>query len=211
MIPGNFGDLYDSTSGLVGGGTVSGDLHYAFTSRSLDRAGDTLLPIGSTNYVPHQPDSSFAGGQLVGAAPSLGISQKYSNWGMGFFTGVNGTGGGDFSPRIDMAPARVSLFDVWLHLNASGNDSATIVMYTYDNLTAQRQPAAADMPTYTRRITVTGDFSFKALQFISGHADSYPSARWVFSNAVFSRNATAATDCLLNPPVPERGTLLRVY
>lgn len=215
VIPANFGSLYDSASGMVGGGTVAGDLYYAFTARSLDRAGDTLLPAGSTNYFPHQPEISFAGGQLVGAAPSLGIGQGYSNWALGYFKSGNGGSDGnrgDFNPRIDMAPARVSLFDVRIQYNASGNDNATVIMYTYDNLPAgQLQPVATNTPTYIRQVNLSGDFSFSAFQFISGHADNYPSARWVFSNVVFSRNATTAADYLLNPPAPKRGTLIRLY
>ena len=214
VIPANFGDLYDSASGLVGGGAVAGDVYYAFTARSLDRAGDTLLPTGSSNYVPHQPEISFAGGQLIGTAPSLGIGQGYSNWALGYFrTGNGGSDGnrGDFNPRIDMAPARVSLFDVRIHFNASAADSATIIMYTYDNLPAgQLQPTATNTPTYTRQTTQAGDFAFNAFQFISGHADSYPNTRWLFSNVVFSRNATTAADYILNPPVPPRGTLIAV-
>ena len=93
----------------------------------------------------------------------------------------------------------------------SAADSATIIMYTDDNLPAgQLQPNATNTPTYTRQTTQSGDFSFNSFQFISGHADSYPNARWLFSNVVFSRNATAAPDYLLNPPVPPRGTVMAV-
>jgi hypothetical protein len=215
VVPANFGNLYDSASGLVGGGTVAGDLYYAFTARSLDRAGDTLLPTGSSAGQPYNPGTSFAGGQLIGTAPSLGLGQGYSNWALGYFKSVNGGSDGnrgDFNPRIDMAPARVSLFDVRLHFNASSDDSATVIMYTYDNLPAgQLQPTATNTPSYTRQVTLNGNFAFNAFQFISGHADTTPSTRWRFSNIVFSRNATTAADYILNPPVPARGTLVKIY
>ena len=216
VIPANFGALYDSASGLVGGGNVAGDLFYAFTARSLDRAGDTRLPVGSAAGTPYSPWTSFAGGQLVGAAPSLGIGQGYSNWALGYFWSGNGGSNGSRSDfpgeRIDMAPARVMLFDVWVHYNASGNDTATIVMYTYDNLpSGQLQPAATNTPTYTRQATLSGDFAFNTFQFISGHADTIPSTRWLFSEVVFTRNATTAVDYLLNPPVPALGTLITVH
>ena len=211
VIPANFGDLYDSASGLVGGGAVAGDVYYAFTARPLDRAGDTLLPVGSANGTPYSPWTSLAGGQLVGAAPSLGISQGYTSWGLSYFLGLGEEGPRwDFSPRIDFAPARVCLYVVWLHFNASGNDTATIAMYAYDNLPDQRQPAGPDTPTYTRYATVTGDFSFNAFRYIVGHADTTPT-RWVFSNVVFARDAAAAADYILNPPLPPRGTMIAVF
>jgi len=215
VIPANFGALYDSASGLVGGGNVDGDLFYAFTARSLDRAGDTRLPAGSAAGTPYNPGTSFAGGQLVGTAPSLGIGQGYSNWALGYFWSDNGGSNGNRSDfpgaRIDMAPARVMLFDVWVHFYASGNDTATIVMYTYDNLPAgQLQPAATNTPTYTRQAVISGNFAFNTFKFISGHADAIPSTRWTFSEVVFTRNASTAADYILNPPVPARGTLITV-
>ena len=211
VIPANFGTLYDGASGLVGGGTVTGDVYYAFTARPLDRAGDTLLPAGSANNTPYAPFTSLAGGQLVGAAPSLGLSQGYTSWGLSYFLGLGVEGPrGDFSPRIDLAPARVCLYDVGLHFNASGNDTATIVMYAYDNLPNQRQPVGSDTPTYTRQLTLTGDFSFSSFRFIVGHADTFPT-RWVFSNVVFARDAAAAADYILNPPPPRRGTLIAIF
>ncbi len=213
VLPAKFGTLYDSASGKVGGGTVSGDLYYAFTARSLDRAGDTRLPPGSASYSPYGPSASFAGGQLVGAAPSLGVSQAYGNYALGYFRGANGGGGSGFfgSPRIDMAPARVCLFEVFVHFNASASDTATIIMSTYDNLPGQRQPTGSDTPTYTvMQSAGTGDYSFDSFQFISGHADVNPT-RWTFSNVVFSRNATAAADYLLNPPIPDPGTFIAIF
>jgi hypothetical protein len=214
VIPAKFGDLYDSSSGLVGGGAVAGDLYYAFTARSLDRAGDTLLPSGSTSYSPYSPANAFGGGQLVGTAPSLGLGQGYGHYALSYFMGVNGGNGGtkgDINPRIDMAPARVMLYDVRIHFNASAADTAAVVMYTYDNLpSGQLQPLGTNSPTYTRQATISGDFAFNAFQFISGHADANP-ARWRFSNVVFTRNATTAADYILNPPAPPHGTLLRFY
>jgi len=206
-----FGELYDGGSGLVGGNAVAGDLYYAFTARSLDRAGDTLLPPGSAANSPYSPGTSYAGGQLVGAAPSLGVGQHYGNWALGCFLGGNGGGSGEggFSPRIDMAPARVSLFDVRVHFNASGNDTAIVVMYTYDNLpSGQLQPCGTNTPTYMRQLSLSGDFAFKTFQFVAGHADTAASTRWLFSDVVFARNATAAAEYLLNPPPPPRGTAL---
>jgi hypothetical protein len=211
VTPSSYGDLYDSASGLVGGGTVAGDVYYAFTACCLDRAGDTLLPAGSANTSPYSPSAAFGGGQLVGTAPSLGFGQKYGNWGLSHFLSVNGSDGGDFSPRIDMAPARVMLYDVRIHFNASAADTASVVMYTYDNLPAgQQQPVGTNTPTYSRQANITGDFAFNAFQFISGHADANP-ARWRFSDVVFSRNAMTAADYLLNPPNPARGTLITLF
>ena len=211
VTPAKFGDLYDSSSGMVGGGAVAGDIYYAFTACCLDRAGSSLLPTGSAVNSPYSPDNAFGGGQLVGAAPSLGFGQKYGNWGLSYFLSANGSGGGDFPTRIDMAPARVMLYDVRVHFNASANDTAYVVMYTYDNLpSGQLQPLATNTPTYTRQATITGDFAFNAFQFISGHADARP-ARWRFSNVVFTRNALVAADYILNPPAPPHGTLIRFY
>jgi hypothetical protein len=125
--------------------------------------------------------------------------------------GGNGGTKGDINPRIDMAPARVMLYDVRIHFNASAADTAAVVMYTYDNLpSGQLQPLGTNSPTYTRQATISGDFAFNAFQFISGHADANP-ARWRFSNVVFTRNATTAADYILNPPAPPHGTLLRFY
>jgi len=65
-----FGTLYDSGNGTVGGGTVSGDLYYAFTARSLDRMGSTVYcPTNTSTAVPYTLGTSFAGGQLLGAGP----------------------------------------------------------------------------------------------------------------------------------------------
>lgn len=211
VTPANFGSLYDSASGLVGGGTVTGQVYYAFTARPLDRAGDTLLPAGSANNTPYAPFTSLAGGQLVGATPSLGISQGYTSWGLSYFLGLGIEGPRpDFSPRIDFAPARVCLYVVCLDFNASANDTATIALYAFDNLPDQRQPNGADTPTYTRYASVTGDFSFNAFRYIVGHADTMPT-RWVFSNVVFARDALAAADYILNPPAPARGTMIALY
>jgi len=211
VIPEKFGSLYDSASGLVGGGTVAGDVYYAFTARPLDRAGDTLLPAGSSANSPYSPSTSLAGGQLVGATPSLGLGQGYTSYGLSYFLGLGIEGPrGDFSPRIDLAPARVCLYDVWLHFNASGNDTATIALYAYDNLPNQRQPVGSDTPTYTRYMTLTGDFSFNAFRYIVGHADTMPT-RWVFSNVVFARDAASAADYILNPPLPPGGTVIAIY
>ena len=113
VAPANFGALYDSASGTVGGGTVAGDLYYAFTARSLDRAGDTRLPTNSVAGYPYSPGTSFAGGQLVGTSPSLSVSQAYGNYAFGYNIGTNGTGPSTFfnNPRVDLAPARVALFE----------------------------------------------------------------------------------------------------
>lgn len=207
--PAKFGNLYDSASGQVGGGAVSGEVYYAFTARSLDRTGDTCLPAGATAHVPNSPGNSAAGGQLVGVNPSLGIGQKFGNWGMGYFTATNCSGGGDFGPRIDAAVARVSLFEVRLRFNASGNDTATVTKYAFDNLPDQRQPTLYDTAAYTRSLTVSGDFSFNKFQFITGHAES-KKTRWVFSNVVFTRYPATAALYLLDPPPAPRGTLVRV-
>jgi len=206
VVPANFGALYDSGTGRVGGGTVSGDLYYAFTSRSLDRAGDNLIPIGSAQYIPRSPGTSFAGGQLMGASPSLSVIQAKGNWALGYNIGIDGTGTNNYfnSPRIDMFPARVQLFEVHIHFNASANDTATIVMNAYDNLPGQRQPVATDVPTYTQTRTVSSaDFSFNSFQFISGHADyngvAAPNTRWLFSNVAFATGAGEASSYLLSP------------
>ncbi len=207
--PVQFEALYDSASGRVGGGAVSGEVYYAFTARSLDRTGDTCLPAGTTAYVPNNPGSSGAGGQLVGANPSLGLGQKFGNWGMGWFTATNCTGGGDFSPRIDAAVSRVSLFEVRLRFNASANDTAYVTKYVFDNLPDQRQPTVSDTASYMRTLTVSGDYSFNKFQFITGHAES-KKTRWVFSNVVFTRYPATAALYLLDPPPAPRGTLVRI-
>ncbi len=199
-----FSNWYDSASGRIGGGTVSGEVYYAFTARSLDRTGDTCLPVGSIAYQPNSPGRSCGGGQLAGANPSLGIGQKFGNWGMGYFTATNGTGGGDFGPRIDTATNRVSLFEVRIRFNASANDSATVIHYAYDGLPGQRQPTIDDMPAHVRTLTVGGDFSFDRFLFVTGHAES-KTTRWVFSNVVFTRRPGTAALYLLDPP--PRGTL----
>ena len=207
--PASFGSLHDSASGRVGGGMVSGEVFYAFTARSLDRTGDTCLPVGSSAYVPNSPGNSCGGGQLAGANPSLGLGQKYGNWGMGFFTATNGAGGGDFGPRIDTAIARVSLFEVRLKFNPSANDTATVTKYAFDNLPGQRQPTAADLPAHVRALTVSGDFSFDRFQFVTGHTEA-KATRWAFSNVVFTRDPATAALYLLDPPPPYRGTLISV-
>jgi hypothetical protein len=204
--PAAFGALVDAASGRVGGGAVSGEVFYAFTARSLDRTGDTCLPAGSTAYVPNSPGRSCGGGQLAGANPSLGLGQKYGNWGMGFFTATNGAGGGDFGPRIDTATARVSLFEVRLTFNPSANDTATVIHYAFDNLPGQRQPTAADIPAHVRTLTVSGDYSFDRFLFVTGHTES-KTTRWVFSNVVFTREPATAALYLLDPP---RGLLIAV-
>lgn len=61
--PAQFGALYDSASGRVGGGTVTGDVYYAFTARSLDRTGAAgYLPTNSVSGSPYRPGTAFAGG-----------------------------------------------------------------------------------------------------------------------------------------------------
>lgn len=205
--PASFGALYDTASGLVGGGTVSGEVYYAFTARSLDRTGDTCLPAGTTAYTPHSPGSSTGGGQLVGGAGLLlGIGQQFGNWGMGWFTTAICKGGGDFSPRIDAATTRVSLFEVRLRFT-SGNDTAYVIKYDFDNLPDQRQPTLLDTPAYTRALSVSGNLSFNQFQFITGHAESL-TTRWAFSNVVFTRDPGTAALYLLDPPPPPRGTLI---
>ena len=207
--PAQFGNLYDSASGRVGGGAVSGEVFYAFTARSLDRTGDTCLPTGTTAYTPNNPGSSAAGGQLVGANPSLGIGQKFGNWGMGWFTATNCTGGSDFSPRIDAATARVSLFEVRLRFNPSANDTAYVTKYVFDNLPNQRQPLPSDTPAHMRSLSVSGDFSFNKFQFITGHSSSVKT-RWLFSNVVFTRDPGTAALYLLDPPQPLSGTIFAI-
>ena len=211
VIPANFGALYDSGTGLVGGGAVSGDLYYAFTSRPLDRTGDTLLPAGSSPLTPHSPSSSFAAGQLVGTSPSLGISQSYGHYGLGRYIGADGTSGiSDFSTRIDLATERVQLFEVHIHFNASANDTATILMSVYDNLPGQRQPLASDTPDYTRTMTgISGDFAFDSFQYISGTGNANP-ARWVFSDVVFATADGEAAASILAVPEPASFGLLAV-
>lgn len=205
-----FDTLYDSASGRIGGGAVSGEVFYAFTARSLDRTGDTCLPAGSIAYKPYNPGTSASGGQLVGANPSLGIGQKFGNWGMGWFTATNCTGGGDFSPRIDAATNRVSLFEVRIRFNPSANDTATVIHYAFDGLPNQRQPSITDAAAHVRTLTVSGDFSFSRFQFITGHAEG-AATRWVFSNVVFTRTPGTAALYLLDPPQPPRGTLLTLH
>lgn len=206
----DFGDLYDGTSGMIGGGAAQGDLYYAFTARSLDRAGDTLLPAGSAARDPYSPATSYAGGQLVGSAPVLGISQCFGAYGIGYYRGANNA---DFSPRIDMCPARVMLYDVHIKFNASADDNVTISMYVFDNLPAgQWQPNATNTPAHTRRATMNGNFAFNRFQFISGHQDSNP-ARWLFSDVVFSSTIGTAVDYILDPPQPPQppqGTIILV-
>lgn len=206
--PASFGSLYDSASGLVGGGTVSGEVYYAFTARSLDRTGDTCLPAGTTAYTPHNPGNSTAGGQLIGGPGLLlGIGQQFGNWGMGWFTTAICKGGGDFGPRIDAATARVSLFEVRLIFNPSANDTAYVTKYDFDNLPNQRQPTIWDVPDYTRSLAVSGNLSFSQFQFITGHAES-ATTRWVFSNVVFTRTPGTASLYLLDPPPPPAGTII---
>jgi hypothetical protein len=205
--PAQFGSLYDSASGRVGGGTVSGEVYYAFTARSLDRTGDTCLPAGSIAYQPNNPGSSCAGGQLVGANPSLGIGQQFGNWGMGWFVNSVCRGGGDFGPRIDAATNRVSLFEVRLRFMPSGNDTAYVTHYVFDGLPNRRQPTASDTPAYMRSLAVSGDFSFNKFQFITGHSSS-AKTRWVFSNVVFTRDPATAALYLLDPPPPPGGTVI---
>lgn len=202
-----FGALFDSASGRIGGGAVSGEVFYAFTARSLDRTGDTCLPVGSVAYVPNNPGRSCGGGQLAGANPSLGIGQKMGNWGMGWFTATNGAGGGDFGPRIDTATNRVSLFEVRIRFNPSASDNATVVHYAFDGLPGQRQPTLADLPAHVRTLSVSGDFSFDRFQFVTGHAES-KKTRWSFSNVVFTRDPGTAALYLLDPPPPPRGMLI---
>jgi hypothetical protein len=202
-----FGNLYDSASGFVGGGAVSGEVFYAFTARSLDRTGDTCLPAGSIAYQPNNPGYSGAGGQLINANPSLGIGQKAGNWGMGWFTATNCTGGGDFGPRIDAATNRVSLFEVRLRFAPSGNDTAYVTHYVFDGLPNQRQPTATDTPAYMRSLSISGDFSFNKFQFVTGHSAS-TKTRWVFSNVVFTRDPATAALYLLAPPPSPFGTTI---
>lgn len=202
-----FGSLYDSASGLIGGGTVSGEVFYAFTARSLDRTGDTCLPAGSIAYKPYTPGRSGSGGELVGVNPSLGIGQKFGNWGMGWFTATNCTGGSDFSPRIDAATNRVSLFEVRIRFNPSANDTATVIHYALDCLPGQRQPKISDTAAHVRTLSLSGDFSFRSFQFITGHAET-ATTRWVFSNVVFTRNPGTAALYLLDPPPSPYGTFI---
>jgi len=210
MVTNDFGELLDSASGLIGGGAVQGDLYYAFTARSLDRAGDTLRPAGSSAGQPYFPGNSFAGGQLVGSSPVLGISQGFGNYGIGYYRSAYGETDADFSPRIDMFPARVMLYDVHLRFNASANDSASITMYVYDNLPeGQWQPNTTNTPAYTRQVNLTGNYAFNLFQFISGHKDTL-STRWMFSDVVFSSNLGAAVEYILDPPQPPAGTVIMI-
>ncbi|MDD2600917.1 MAG: hypothetical protein PHO37_17120 [Kiritimatiellae bacterium] len=211
VIPENFGALYDSISGLVGGGDVAGDLYYAFTARSLDRTGDTRLPAGSIALQPYGPANSFAGGQLIGSSPSLSVGQALGHYGHGYNIGVGGTGGNNYfnAPRVDMAPARVALFEVHLRFNATDNDSALITMSLYDNLPHLRQPIASD-GVYTQSvISAHGNFAFDKFQFTSGHTDSAP-ARWSFSNVVFAENEGEAAEYLLAHPFSTPNTIIQV-
>lgn len=199
-----FGTLYDSGSGTVGGGTVSGDLYYAFTARSLDRMGSTVYcPTNTSTAVPYTLGTSFAGGQLLGAAPSLSIGDALGRWAYSYNIGTNGAGSAnEFSTRQDPSPARVALFEVHVHYNSSAVDTATITMWSYDSLPGQRQPMTTDVAACTQTLTtVSSDFSFNRFQFISGHTDTTPYTRWLFSNVVFAQNAGEASGYLLANPV----------
>ncbi|MDA3926081.1 MAG: hypothetical protein PF904_15405 [Kiritimatiellae bacterium] len=210
IVTNDFGGLYDGASGFIGGGTIQGDLYYSFTARSLDRAGSDLLPAGSSSGQPYYPNNAFAGGQLVGASPVLGISQAFGDYGIGYYRSAYGETKTDFSARIDMCPARVMLYDVHIRFNASANDNASIVMYTYDNLPeGQWQPNVTNTPSYTRTSSTTGDFAFNLFQFISGHKDSN-STRWLFSDVVFASTVGTATDYILDPPQPPVGTIIMI-
>ena len=195
--------LWDSVTSSVGGGTVSGDLYYAFTAIPLDRVGQwgfAAYPSGRpiAPYVA-RPSNSFGGGQtLLGSTQLTTIGQGYGQYDQGYTTGgAPGAGGSNYqidgANRADIAPDRLAVWQIKVHFVAGGNDTVSGSVTLYDN--------GSTTPTITRTNSniYTGNSAFDAFRFISGHGDAYAN-RWTFSNVAFATTASEALAAVVPEP-----------
>jgi len=189
--------LWDSASGTVGGGSISGDLWYAFSATPLDQQGDTNLPSGSTSGVT-APSNSFGGGEtLRGGSVVDCLGGAWGAYAQSYTMGSPGNGGSpiDISPRYDLSPRRMA---TWLVHVAYGNGSDTI------NLSAALYDNGSTTATTTLTSSTSGDLSFNGFQFASGMTSGNAN-RWTFSNVAF---ATTSAEALAGIAIPEPTSIL---
>ncbi len=181
--------LWDATSSTVGGGTIDGDLYYAFIARPLDREG------GAT-YMPDPPGavggltspSGARGGGLISRDTTevLGVGDNVAAHAYSIFGAL--TGNADLSNRIDVSPNLPMTFLVHIDFNASSNDAVTITGSTPYHTTEHKK-------------TASGDASFDLFAFVSDASNN----RWEFSNVAF---ATTAEEAIAAVPEPSTWLLL---
>ena len=186
--------LWDSTSGTVGGGSVSGDLWYAFSATPLDRQGDTNLPDPKSSQAS-SPDNSFGGAETVndGAVVDC-LGQVFGWYAQSFTVGSPGAGGSgyDMNPRYDLSPNRTATWLVHVTYGANGTDSISMSADLYDNGSTTKTATVAGS-------TSVSDLSFDAFQFASGMSNGNAN-RWTFSNVAF---ATTSAEALAGITIPE--------
>lgn len=111
--------LWDAASSTVGGGSVDGDLYYAFIARPLNREG-------GANYIPNPPGavgglptpSGARGGGVIsrGSTDVLGVGDNTSAHAYSTFGAL--TGDADLSNRLDLSPNLPVTFLVHVDYNA---------------------------------------------------------------------------------------------
>ena len=190
--------LWDSTSGTVGGGSVSGDLWYAFSATPLDQEGDTNLPSGSTLGVT-APSNSFGGGEtLRGSSVVDCLGGAWGAYAQSYTMGSPGNGGSpiDISPRYDLSPRRMATWLVHVVYANGIDDSISVSPALYDN--------GSSTATTTLTNSTSGDLSFNGFQFASGMASGNAN-RWTFSNVAF---ATTSAEALAGITIPEPTSMI---
>ena len=140
-----------------------GMFYYAFTARFAGSCGrhQTCLRVVRPD-IPIIREALLPVDNLWEVLPCWESVRGFGNYGIGYYKSAYGESDcGFFHRRIDMCPARVMLYDVHIRFNASANDSASIVMYVFDNLPeGQWQPCATNIPSYTRRVNTSGNYAF---------------------------------------------------
>lgn len=179
--------LWDAASGTVGGGTVNGDLYYAFIARPLNREGDA-------NYIPNPPGavtglpkpSNARGGGVIsrGTTDVLGVGDNISAYAYSTFGAL--TGNADLSNRLDLSPNLPVTFLVHIDFNAGANDAVTVTGTIPFHSTE-----------HTR--TASGDASFDLFRFMSDASNN----DWEFSSVAFATTAEEALEA-----IPEPSTLM---
>jgi len=190
--------LWDSASGTVGGGSIGGDLWYAFSATPLDRQGDTNLPTPTASGAA-SPDNSFGGAEtLKGGSVVDCLGQVFGWYAQSYTTGTPGSGGSgyDMSPRYDISPNRMATWLVHVTYGANGTDSISLSADLYDNGSTTKTATVAG--------ATSGDFAFDAFQFASGMSNGGAN-RWTFSNVAF---ATTSAEALAGIAVPEPTSMI---
>ena len=179
--------LWDAASSTVGGGSIDGDLYYAFIARPLNREG-------GANYIPDPPGavgglptpSSARGGGVIsrGSTDVLGVGDNSSAYAYSTFGDL--TGNADLSNRLDLSPNLPVTFLVHVDYNASAADTVNVT---------------GTIPYHTTEHTrsTSGDASFDLFRFMSDASNN----GWEFSSVAFATTAEEALEA-----IPEPSTLL---